>query len=96
MSPCTTQLLESCGDSLECERVRPGQRGGHQMCIDPVTNTLYLFGGWDGENDLSDLWSYNISEEKWTLIFKYTFYHCIRVIMWLHVFVADWIFVIEL
>lgn len=43
------------------------------MCIDPVTNTIYLFGGWDGENDLSDMWSYNISEDKWSIIFKCVF-----------------------
>lgn len=68
-----TQVLQSCIETLENDRIRPGQRGGHQMVIDPVMNTLFLFGGWDGVNDLSDLWSYNISEEKWSLIFKYTY-----------------------
>ena len=29
---------------------------------------IYLFGGWDGTKDLSDLWSYNISDSKWKLI----------------------------
>lgn len=52
--------------------VRPGMRGGHQMCIDPYTETVYLFGGWDGNQDLSDLWSYHIQSRKWTLISRDT------------------------
>lgn len=43
-------------------------RGGHQMCIDPYTNTIYLFGGWDGNKDLNDLWSYDVKKQTWTLI----------------------------
>ncbi|XP_063226200.1 muskelin isoform X2 [Bacillus rossius redtenbacheri] len=52
--------------------VQPGMRGGHQMCIDPYTETIYLFGGWDGNQDLSDLWTYNVATCKWTLITKDT------------------------
>ncbi|CAB3372834.1 Hypothetical predicted protein [Cloeon dipterum] len=44
---------------------QPGMRGGHQMCIDPVTETIYLFGGWDGTQDLSDLWQYHIPSCSW-------------------------------
>jgi muskelin len=51
---------------------RPGRRGGHQMVMDSATNTLYLFGGWDGEIDLSDLWSYHVPDKTWDLICK----HC--------------------
>jgi len=28
--------------------VRPGPRGGHQMCMDAEKQTLFLLGGWDG------------------------------------------------
>jgi hypothetical protein len=55
-----------CGDGPS--QSRPGMRGGHQMCIDPNTETIYLFGGWDGNQDLADFWSYHIPTAKWTLI----------------------------
>lgn len=51
---------------------KPGMRGGHQMVLDPTAEVLYLFGGWDGNQDLSDLWSYDIEAGKWTLICKDT------------------------
>uniref|UniRef100_A0A8D8HNA7 Muskelin n=2 Tax=Culex pipiens TaxID=7175 RepID=A0A8D8HNA7_CULPI len=47
---------------------RPGRRGGHQLIIDPLTSTIYLYGGWDGSEDLSDLWSYDVQANRWTLI----------------------------
>ncbi|KAJ0015348.1 hypothetical protein NQD34_008968 [Periophthalmus magnuspinnatus] len=40
---------------------RPGMRGGHQMVIDVQTETVYLFGGWDGTQDLADFWAYSVS-----------------------------------
>uniref|UniRef100_A0A2P2I5A8 Muskelin-like n=1 Tax=Hirondellea gigas TaxID=1518452 RepID=A0A2P2I5A8_9CRUS len=46
----------------------PGMRGGHQLCFDSATQTIYLFGGWDGQQDLNDLWCYNISKNTWTCI----------------------------
>lgn len=46
----------------------PGMRGGHQMCIDPYSEAIYLFGGWDGTKDLSDLWCYNTKVGLWTCI----------------------------
>ncbi|XP_069681633.1 muskelin [Periplaneta americana] len=52
--------------------LQPGMRGGHQMCMDPYTETIYLFGGWDGNQDLSDLWAYHVPSHKWTLITKDT------------------------
>lgn len=52
--------------------VQPGMRGGHQMCMDPYTETIYLFGGWDGNQDLSDLWAYHVPTCRWTLISKDT------------------------
>ncbi|CAG2121490.1 unnamed protein product, partial [Medioppia subpectinata] len=53
--------------------VRPGMRGGHQMCIDSLSQLIYLFGGWDGTQDLADLWSYDIAGHEWTRISKDTF-----------------------
>lgn len=47
---------------------RPGMRGGHQLIIDSSNGVMYLYGGWDGFEDLSDLWSYNIKRSSWTLI----------------------------
>ncbi|KAK7873640.1 hypothetical protein R5R35_009328 [Gryllus longicercus] len=51
---------------------QPGMRGGHQMCMDPYNETIYLFGGWDGNQDLSDLWAYHVPTKKWTLVSKDT------------------------
>lgn len=47
---------------------RPGMRGGHQLIIDSANSVMYLYGGWDGYEDLSDLWSYSIKRNSWTLI----------------------------
>lgn len=47
---------------------RPGMRGGHQLIIDSANSVMYLFGGWDGFEDLSDLWCYNIKRNSWHLI----------------------------
>lgn len=47
---------------------RPGMRGGHQMCFDSISETIFLLGGWDGHQDMSDLWSYHVPTNKWKLI----------------------------
>ncbi|KAL0073983.1 Muskelin N-terminus-domain-containing protein [Phycomyces blakesleeanus] len=46
----------------------PGPRGGHQMCIDIERGKVYLLGGWDGKQDLSDFWYFDIQKEKWNLL----------------------------
>ncbi|KAM7121221.1 muskelin isoform 4-T4 [Molossus nigricans] len=51
---------------------RPGMRGGHQMVIDVQTETVYLFGGWDGTQDLADFWAYSVKENQWTCISRDT------------------------
>jgi len=48
--------------------VRPGMRGGHQMCIDPLKELLYLYGGWDGSRDLGDLWQFDVRKSQWTCL----------------------------
>ncbi|XP_055379380.1 muskelin isoform X2 [Condylostylus longicornis] len=50
--------------------IRPGTRGGHQLVIDPKKRLIYLYGGWDGFHDLSDLWCFDIEKSTWTLIFE--------------------------
>ncbi|XP_073918983.1 muskelin isoform X6 [Castor canadensis] len=47
-------------------------RGGHQMVIDVQTETVYLFGGWDGTQDLADFWAYSVKENQWTCISRDT------------------------
>lgn len=47
---------------------RPGMRGGHQLIVDSTTGLMYLFGGWDGFEDLSDMWQFDIRTNVWTLI----------------------------
>ena len=46
----------------------PPARGGHAMCIDPINQMIYIFGGWNGEKSLDDFWVYNIPEDKWRLL----------------------------
>ncbi|KAF8070082.1 Muskelin N-terminus-domain-containing protein [Lyophyllum atratum] len=46
----------------------PSPRGGHAMCIDPVNDMIYLFGGWDGEKSLDDFWVYSVKEDKWRVL----------------------------
>ncbi|KAJ1020684.1 hypothetical protein NDA16_004076 [Ustilago loliicola] len=48
--------------------IAPSGRGGHAMVFDSEKGIAYLFGGWDGQSDLSDLWAYHVSENRWRLI----------------------------
>ena len=31
----------------------------------PCVGTLYMFGGWDGTNDLCDLWQFSVELLQW-------------------------------
>ena len=46
----------------------PPARGGHAMCIDPINEMIYIFGGWNGEKSMDDFWVYNIKEDKWRVL----------------------------
>ncbi|UZJ52511.1 hypothetical protein CBS101457_001831 [Exobasidium rhododendri] len=46
----------------------PCGRGGHEMAIDCQKGIIWLFGGWDGEKDLCDLWAYYIEEDRWRCV----------------------------
>ncbi len=35
------------------------------MVLDPASRCIFLFGGWDGRRDLSDLWRYDLEEDRW-------------------------------
>jgi hypothetical protein len=41
---------------------RPGPRGGHQMVR--IGRKLLLFGGWDGQRDLGDLWEWELPRDN--------------------------------
>lgn len=60
----------SCSGSTCCQK--PGPRGGHQLVVDSTTGTLYLFGGWNGTEDLDDLWSFCTKTERWTLLCRHS------------------------
>lgn len=34
--------------------------------------TVYLFGGWDGTQDLADFWAYSVLENQWACISRDT------------------------
>ncbi|KAF8971232.1 Muskelin N-terminus-domain-containing protein [Flammula alnicola] len=46
----------------------PPARGGHAMCMDPVNEMIYVFGGWNGEKSLDDFWVYSVKEDKWKVL----------------------------
>jgi muskelin len=46
----------------------PCARGGHAMCIDTTNEKIYLFGGWDGQKNLDDLWVFDIKSEQWKML----------------------------
>ncbi|XP_037947851.1 muskelin [Teleopsis dalmanni] len=51
---------------------KPGTRGGHQLVMDTKKSVIYLYGGWDGFQDLSDLWMYNIMNNHWSLLYEHS------------------------
>jgi hypothetical protein len=46
----------------------PPARGGHSMCVDPVNEVIYIFGGWSGAASLDDFWAYSVREDKWKVL----------------------------
>ncbi|CAG8469113.1 3784_t:CDS:10 [Funneliformis caledonium] len=55
-------------DATNIDGDSPCMRGGHQMCIDVEAGCIYLLGGWNGADNLSDFWVYNVNTKIWTLI----------------------------
>ena len=62
------QSYEVLWTKISISDAKPGMRGGHQMIVDPIAEILYLFGGWNGNQDLADFWAYNINTSTWSLI----------------------------
>lgn len=46
----------------------PRRRGGHAMCMDEQNGLIYLFGGWDGQQNLDDFWVYDVREDTWRML----------------------------
>ncbi|XP_064795777.1 muskelin isoform X4 [Oncorhynchus masou masou] len=69
--PRWSQIIPKSNKGNEDDN-RPGMRGGHQMVIDVQTETVYLFGGWDGTQDLADFWAYSVQENQWVCISRDT------------------------
>eukprot|EP01080_Neovahlkampfia_damariscottae_P001226 gene1226-11316_t len=44
----------------------PSGRAGHSMSL--FEDKFYIFGGFDGENDLNDLYCFDLKSNRWTLI----------------------------
>lgn len=56
-----TRIFDTSSDGL-----MPSPRGGHVSVIDTSRGIMYLFGGWDGVNDMADFWAYSIPNRQWT------------------------------
>lgn len=47
---------------------QPCSRGGHQLVYCQEKSSLFLFGGWDGIREFSDLWRYELKKREWFLV----------------------------
>lgn len=65
VSKCAQQAQWTRLDGTDRDGDLPSPRGGHQLVVDSARGAAYLFGGWDGERDLNDLWLYNIADSRW-------------------------------
>jgi hypothetical protein len=52
-------------DEVWLQKALPSARYEHSMVFDETDNMLYMYGGFDYGNSLSDLWRFDISLEKW-------------------------------
>jgi hypothetical protein len=59
--------LDTDSSTANVDGDAPGPRGGHQLVFCPAnaeagtSACIYLLGGWDGRQDLSDLWRFDIA-----------------------------------
>lgn len=65
-----SQSYQVLWTKISTQDPKPGMRGGHQLVLDSSAEVLYLFGGWDGNQDLAGLWTFNINTSTWTLLCK--------------------------
>ena len=38
------------------------------MCMDEQDGFIYLFGGWDGQQNLDDFWVYDVRKDTWRML----------------------------
>lgn len=65
-SRTSTSTNSSSNSSFSATGDVPSPRGGHVSVFDTTHGTMYLFGGWDGSQDLGDFWAYSIPTGRWT------------------------------
>ncbi|CAO1614352.1 unnamed protein product [Parajaminaea phylloscopi] len=68
VSQCVQKAQWTRINATDADGDIPSPRGGHQLVVDSVRGTAYLFGGWDGYRDLSDFWVYDIASTRWRRI----------------------------
>lgn len=68
VSKCTQRAQWTRLHGTDADGDVPSPRGGHQLVVDSVRGIAYLFGGWDGQRDLSDFWAYDIAQARWRRI----------------------------
>lgn len=66
----TPQLSWKClsGANTDTDTSPPRGRIDHMMCIDPVTQRIFMLGGWNGQQNLRDLHVYSIRDDSWQLL----------------------------
>ncbi|KAI9062824.1 hypothetical protein FKP32DRAFT_1572733 [Trametes sanguinea] len=65
---CPTRTRWTRIRGLDADGDVPCRRGGHAMCMDEQNGVIYLFGGWDGQRNLDDFWSYDVAKDTWKLL----------------------------
>lgn len=63
--PKWTRLNSNSADSS----IYPKPRGGHQMII--AESSIYLHGGWDGNEDIDDFWTYDLNTKEWSRLISH-------------------------
>ncbi|KAF8320681.1 hypothetical protein DL93DRAFT_2152600 [Clavulina sp. PMI_390] len=66
VEPTPNPTLSSLSSSRAADGLIPSPRGGHVCALDQARGVMYLFGGWDGTQDLADFWAYSIPDSRWT------------------------------
>ena len=55
------------------------------MCIDPDSEQIFLYGGWNGSKELGDLWQFSITKNMWTCLSLDTSQQVGSAVVWYHV-----------
>uniref|UniRef100_A0A3Q3NE02 Muskelin 1, intracellular mediator containing kelch motifs n=1 Tax=Mastacembelus armatus TaxID=205130 RepID=A0A3Q3NE02_9TELE len=60
--PRWSQIIPKCNKGTSAQEINR----------DDMNKTVYLFGGWDGTQDLADFWAYSVQENQWACISRDT------------------------